>query len=1309
MTHSSFSISHANTWRLAPLMAALMIALAPFPIHAQTTSLQNSAVGNIETDGSTNTYQFSGSTGTVDIGNGSKAIINWSALGLQASETLNFNSNQAAIFLNKVTGGASSLINGQVTAAMPGSTLIFINPNGIEIGSDFSLSTNINNFLLSTQSSYLASVGSFSTLTDIQNSFTDTGSGILKINSDSAGLGNFNGNLYLYSAGLLQVVGSAPLSMNAIVVSADDEVNLTTAVNQAEISSLNNQNITLSNSGSLVLNKINAGTGDVEISATGALTQGSGAITANLLTLKSDGQIGTTSVPLVTNIHSLKVGGKQQNATNHHIYIQESDGIEVSSVNAGAGDFELQTPGNITSSGTISAKNIILKSTGGNLSLTTVNANDEIRLEALGALQAGNLQADAIQLKASKIGVSAEQRVQVNAALELDIHTTGKGQQDAGAVYLLSDAGLTQLSDQSFLAENQPPTLGDAKSTLTLEGAVADSQKVDIQYTSAAGTVTLNGVDLTDNSSNGQALKVQLVLQAASDLAIEGSNRMTADVTLQAGDEIYGTGVLQGADNGTLHLKAKDIDQLADSANGYQSTTPLMVSSGNLGQLQLTTSGSADIQSPGALILGESQVGGDLSLQSAGNMVGQGSLKVQGHTALSATGQTISFTQSNDLNTLSVTAAQASIVDQNALVLSDSSLSGDYQVTTGGDLTDSGMVVANGLSFRTQGKVALDQLQIASLNHSWATDSVVVHNQHQNLTVNNLVIFSNQTQNKTVSLESSGDIELKGVITGGKDITGHTLNDAQSIRFDQSLSAADFADNSLSYLKNIQITASGDITTPNQVDAGLLKAEGFALTADQGIGAQPNVSPGTQQGIKLDWEADHATDTDNLIFTFTNRNIGAEERLAATLVGSGSSTFALQDYIDGRLQFQFPNDANPSVRAQKPLGGYLSGSQLRLIQAGEVADFDLSLTTPAERIQYITGIETGKENAQIPTEPSQIISGEIETTAIEIPQENVVGKSVTLIELVSNNHSTDMNLTDQSNTVLDITEPTQPQQNRGEAVTESILSTEPQTSQTTIQVVEASAYTENTTSLETATTTQESEVGTQKDTVIKAETHLEKINTEQVVEMVEATTESTTNTSLEGDIDTVSTTKIDKTKISEQTHPESPSGSSRTTDELLEELDGETRGTGGQETSKKHVTERPSLTPDIEQMGQKDNADTGLTIIESVEKLLSIEESFAEAEIDVTTDATLEPEQEKAPSEVVAEEVENSLDAETSEPPSQSQVDTEVTLTSSAAVDNQVAMEDEEVIGEAYANALVEASASDTATLLGYMQKILNE
>ena len=347
-------------------LTGLAFSIISLKALAQTTSLQNSAVVGVSANNTLGnaSYQFAGATGTVDIGNGTQAIINWSALGIQSGETLQFNSTQPAIFLNKVTGNDASLLNGQIVTNQAGSSLIFINPNGIEVGSQFQVSTNVDRLMFSTQSSYLSQASELSTLTAIEDSLVDTGSGVLKI--QNTGLGNFAGTLYLYAAGQLQIVDTQPLSMNALVISADDAVNLTTAVNEIEVTTLNHQSITLVNQGDLVLNGINAQTGQVSIQVDGNVQQGTGAIVANELALQSEGLIGTEQAPILTDVAQLTIGGVSQVATQQDVYISENNGLVLVQAEVGNGDLLLKTPGQLSLAGNIQANALVLE-TGGDL------------------------------------------------------------------------------------------------------------------------------------------------------------------------------------------------------------------------------------------------------------------------------------------------------------------------------------------------------------------------------------------------------------------------------------------------------------------------------------------------------------------------------------------------------------------------------------------------------------------------------------------------------------------------------------------------------------------------------------------------------------------------------------------------------------------------------------------------------------------------------------------------------------------------------------------------------------------------------
>jgi len=102
---------------------------------------------------------------------------------------------------------------------------------------------------------------------------------------------------------------------------------------------------------------------------------------------------------------------------------------------------------------------------------------------------------------------------------------------------------------------------------------------------------------------------------------------------------------------------------------------------------------------------------------------GSGSLTITGNTTISATATDITLNNTNNnFSVLSIsTARNAVIVDQNALDLGNTTVTGTLNVTTGAALTDSGSLLVSGTSTLTAGA---QDITLDNVNNDFATLSI---------------------------------------------------------------------------------------------------------------------------------------------------------------------------------------------------------------------------------------------------------------------------------------------------------------------------------------------------------------------------------------------------------------------------------------------------------------------------------------------------------------------------------------------------------------------------------------------------------
>ncbi|MCV6613187.1 MAG: hypothetical protein OIF55_20735, partial [Amphritea sp.] len=112
--------------------------------------------------------------------------------------------------------------------------------------------------------------------------------------------------------------------------------------------------------------------------------------------------------------------------------------------------------------------------------------------------------------------------------------------------------------------------------------------------------------------------------------------------------------------------------------------------------------GSAVVNDINGVVLGSTDLAGNLTVTAAGNITQSGAVEVDGATSLTATNADITLGNSgNDFSLLALNAVNAVIQDSNALTLAASTLKGTLDVTSGGDLAQSGALDVDGAASLT--------------------------------------------------------------------------------------------------------------------------------------------------------------------------------------------------------------------------------------------------------------------------------------------------------------------------------------------------------------------------------------------------------------------------------------------------------------------------------------------------------------------------------------------------------------------------------------------------------------------------------
>ena len=132
-----------TTFKRSALAVAVGVAISGSVMAVDGTNIADAVLSSQSVQGSAVT--FTPGTGTVDLNQNSSAVLNWQNLGFASGETLSFTDGSSSVVLNKIANSVSTFDGSLSTSGVD--TLIFVNPNGITIGQNFSdigaISTNL--------------------------------------------------------------------------------------------------------------------------------------------------------------------------------------------------------------------------------------------------------------------------------------------------------------------------------------------------------------------------------------------------------------------------------------------------------------------------------------------------------------------------------------------------------------------------------------------------------------------------------------------------------------------------------------------------------------------------------------------------------------------------------------------------------------------------------------------------------------------------------------------------------------------------------------------------------------------------------------------------------------------------------------------------------------------------------------------------------------------------------------------------------------------------------------------------------------
>ncbi|MGB6104411.1 MAG: hypothetical protein WBF88_11270 [Pusillimonas sp.] len=675
-----------------------------------------------------------------------------------------------------------------------------------------------------------------------------------------------------------------------------------------------NYNVTVTNSGDdagLTIGAINAGTGQVSLSTSGAILDDGDAatrITAGTIGLTAGTGIGGAEHAVQTNTANLSAA--TTGAGDIYLDDNRSAGITLANVSAKNGAIEIKTAGNTTATSvqslTDDTGNDIAINTGGSLTIDAISAQSKgnVSLTAAGAItgtqrtiltdphhvQAHTLTASAgngigtvtdpqyLDSTPLYVDVAAIDRLASSAAnsfISVNNLNTGKLTLASGAI-TLGESGSAYLSTAGDLDIQAGLNAGDTASHLWMQSG--GTITIDALGLATSGTLTLSGAeDIVSNFGDGRALDINagtLNFRSGSkggDTVLH-TNTANLDARLTGEDEAALT-VYHGGDVLNAHLLTRNGDIMVETRSLLNA---LSVEAGGDTRTINLKSNEDDIQ------IGEIDAGvtGKVVLHARNGALRMGEESVLTADELDLLSQSGIGSEENRFNTTARVVA-AEVTGTGGIYLAGNHVyglglgqittaDGDIDITAANDLFgDGGLSAGNGGNIRLRSETGF-----VALNHDLDLDggSSVEIDAHTDVYVN-------------------GSINLTGADGADLDITGTAVNLLGAVHTDGAQNY--HADNTLllgSLTAGESITFDGDLALYGSVCRCLLSttasSDAYSITSTGGDISIGGALDGGGQAATLTANAGDVTisgDADNL----ASLTIGAENiALASVTTGS---------------------------------------------------------------------------------------------------------------------------------------------------------------------------------------------------------------------------------------------------------------------------------------------------------------------------------------------------------------------------------------------------------------------------------------
>ncbi|WP_423760466.1 filamentous hemagglutinin N-terminal domain-containing protein [Burkholderia sp. NLJ2] len=835
-------------------------------------------------------------------------------LGGSLGANPNLNGRPASLIINQVTSNNIAVLNGPLETFGAAAPIVIAAPGGIS-ANGLSL-TNIPNLTLTTGTpQFITGVGG--TPTDFAHAGAvayDVRSGNISIN----GPAGVNGP----GAGIEGTVGNIDLIGQTVTLAApiraDQRINVVTGNQLVTPTTTGNTGTAYGTAANGLPNNVTAiqtpnGLA-IDANQFGSVTAGQVYIvqTAAGLGANMQGPLTATAGNVVVNSNGDVTVG--QTFASQNVNLTSAGTTTITGTGLANQNYTVTANGDINATGSVSAGQNVSMNAGGNLNAASVAANGAANLTAGQSMSIGTLSAHDVALQATHgdltvgglrapgtISAQAGRDLTVNGAVQGGSTVALTGGRNATVNGSVSGVGATSIAATAGTAQITGSATSNAALSVTAGQSAIVGGNVSAQgpltVTASNGDATLSGTAVTPGaltvSSSGTTTlggQTQAATATASggNVLVNGALTTAGDATLAATNgNLTGTGAI-GTSQGNVNLSAS---QNIAYGGTVQSGGTVSATAGQDATL-------ANVSAPGAITIaagrdatetGNLTGGGTVSMTAGRNVSVTGSVASVGDTTITA--QTGSATVNGNAQSNGALTINAG---QNASVGGTAQAHGPVSITAqAGSLTGQGNVTSS------QGAVNLTAGQAIGLNGAVQSGSTISATAGTNASFGGTVAAPG-----AVTIQAGQDTTLGGNVTSGGSLSV-TSGGSTSVQ------------GTASSVGDMTLAANGGTlsTTGNVVSMGVLNASG-----QQGVSLGGTVYSGgnTQIGSSAGSVAvAGAVSTPGTVTI----NAGQDATVAGTVQsGQNTTVTAARDAnLNGGLEVE--NSGNASVTAGRDING----------------------------------------------------------------------------------------------------------------------------------------------------------------------------------------------------------------------------------------------------------------------------------------------------------------------------------------------------------------------------------------------------